>query len=343
MVVGWVEPPQQAPVAALVTRLLPSHPGRSFHEPHAMVATRSPWKETLCLLPGLFSVMWPVWGEQDVFYTWDPLSWSPTTLLSAFNIKLMENTLCLLTIKVCFSSLLPPPTITNSKPLEHTERLLLHLSSVLSQGWPLHAWLAQGGLRKAGNSPHQPYNPQVAQTKYFLSHKNFSARNAWFTARFMFYWWEKSFFLTRVQQGTIERRRSASFSRFLYVGKLVLSSHHLMGGFLTLMVRIAQSYFNFTSLISVLHCFVLIWGTPLIEEPGVPLNLGLKCLRFPCHWRCFITTAQAEGALGPGRESGNLFQEGMIYEPTHFLLVCCFCLGLSWKWSKCMHVNQPCR
>lgn len=42
----------------------------------------------------------------------------------------MENILCLLTIKVCFSSLPPPPIITTSQPLEHTEYLLLHRSTL---------------------------------------------------------------------------------------------------------------------------------------------------------------------------------------------------------------------
>lgn len=89
----------------------------------------------------------------------------------------MENILCLLTIKDCFSSLWPPPITINSKPLEHTKLLLPHLSSTVRR-LSLRAWLAQGGLGKARNLPHKPYDPQVAQTKYFLSHKNLRARNA---------------------------------------------------------------------------------------------------------------------------------------------------------------------
>lgn len=135
----------------------------------------------------------------------------------------MENILCLLTIKVCFSSLLPPPVITHCKPLEHIEHLLLHLSSTLPQGWPLHAWLAQGGLGKARNFPHKPYNPQVAQTKYFLSHKSFTARNAWFTARFMFISVRSHFFLARARPSAVEWRRWVAFSGCHYIGMLVLS------------------------------------------------------------------------------------------------------------------------
>lgn len=59
-----------------------------------------------------------------------------------------------------------------------------------------------------------------------------------------------------------------------------------MGRFLTLMVRIGQSYFNLGILIFILHCFVSIWGTPLIEawsvaqlSPEMPkVSLSLKVL-----------------------------------------------------------------
>lgn len=176
----------------------------------------------------------------------------------------MENILCLLTIKVCFSSLLPPPVITHCEPLEHIEHLLLHWSSTLPRGWPLRAWLAQGGLGKARNFPHKPYNPQVAQTKYFLSHKNFTARNAWFTARFMFISVRSHFSSPECNKVQWNGEGGSLFLGATTV-ECWFSPCGLTEAFLMLMVRTRQSYFNPKSLILILHCFVSVWGTPLIE------------------------------------------------------------------------------
>lgn len=180
---GQVERPQQPPCAGLVPADLCPLWRRASTSDLPLLPPGSPWKEALCQLPWLFLAMGSIQGEQDVFYTWDLLSWS-TTPLSALNIKLMENILCLLTTSLFFFSA-GSPSHHQLQASKHTE-LLLHLASSLSQGWPLHAWLAQGVLEKARNSPHKPYNPQVAQTKYFLSHKSLSSRNAWFTSGFMF-------------------------------------------------------------------------------------------------------------------------------------------------------------